>query len=310
MPPPTFNELPKPVLTKQGWPWQIRGCQSKPTLPTGTAWPKISVVTSLYNQAEFIEETIRSVLLQEYPNLEFIIINDSSTDGSLEVAEKYSQWVQIINRPRGSQNNALNYGFRLASGDLIAWQNSDDLFGEGSLAIGALAALQNPDISIIHGMTKCFWDHSIEGPYAAEVCEEFSCEAFLDRMCVMNQSMLFRRHIFEDGIALREDMRFAGDQEFLWQLAMNGYRFKLVPEMIGYYRWHRSSITFSPSNSIKADQEIFSMQRELFRDKRLNVEMRRKIRRKLWSSLFSAFKRCRRNIPYKVVPELFAFVTT
>jgi glycosyltransferase involved in cell wall biosynthesis len=300
--------LPPPPAGKTGWPWQPKEFPPLPALPAGAAWPKISVVTTLYNQAEFIEETIRSVLLQGYPNLEFIIINDSSTDGGLAVVEKYGQWIRIVNRPRGSQYNALNHGFRLATGDLIAWQNSDDLFGEGSLAIGALAALQNPDASIIHGNTKCFWDFNIAGPYAVEVCEEFSSEAFLDRMCIMNQSMLFRRRIFDEGVFVREDMRFGGDQEFFWQLAMNGYRFKLVPQMVGYYRWHRAAITFSPLNVIKADREIFRMQRGLFHDKRLTVEMRRKIRRKLWVSLFSAFKKCRRNILYKIVPELFSVV--
>lgn len=306
MNPPTFDELPKPAETKKGWPWQATECPLLPTLPAGAVWPKISIVTTLYNAVDYVEETIRSALLQGYPNLEFVMINDSSTDGSAAVIEKYAKWLRIINRPRGGHYNALNHGFRLATGDLIAWQNADDLFGEGSLAIGALAAIINPDVSVIHGTTKCFWDSNTTGPWAAEICEDFTCEAFLDRMCIMNQSMLLHRRIIDDGHFAREGMRYAGDQEFFWQLAMSGYQFKLVPEMLGYYRWHRSATTFSASNILRANREVFRMQRELIRDKRLSPELRRKVRRKLWESLFSAFRKCRRNIPYKFVPELIS----
>ena len=274
-------------------------------LQKGDSWPKISIIIPLYNQAVYIEETIRSALLQDYPNSEIFVINDSSTDGSRAVAAKYLPWITLIDRPRGSQANALNFGFRRAAGDLIAWQNSDDLFGEGSLAAGAIASMNNGNSSIFHGTTKCFWDFNSNGPYEVVVCEEFSEEAFLDRMCIMNQSMLFRRQIFENGHFLREDMRYVFDQEFFWRLSVNGYIFQLVPELIGYFRWHRQSITFSPANIIAADRELFRMQRELLRDVRLRADMRRKLRHKMWNSLFAAFRRCRRNIPYKIVPEMF-----
>ena len=91
------------------------------------AWPKITVVTPSYNQAEFLEATLKSVLEQAYPNLEYIVIDGGSTDGSVEILERYSHhfsyWVSETDR---GQTDALIKGFARASGDILCWLNSDE----------------------------------------------------------------------------------------------------------------------------------------------------------------------------------------
>jgi glycosyltransferase involved in cell wall biosynthesis len=106
--------------------------------PDGGPWPRVSIVTPSYNQAEFLEATLRSVLLQGYPDLELIVIDGGSTDGSVDILRKYEPWLAhwCSERDRG-QSHAINKGFRLATGQILAWLNSDDTYFPGTLRTAA-----------------------------------------------------------------------------------------------------------------------------------------------------------------------------
>ena len=108
--------------------------------------PRISVVTPSFNQAEFLEATLRSVLDQRYPNLEFIVMDGGSSDGSAALIERYaSQLAYSQSRPDGGQTDALIQGFARATGDIFCWLNSDDLFEPGTLAEVADHFVHHPD---------------------------------------------------------------------------------------------------------------------------------------------------------------------
>ncbi|TKC08416.1 glycosyltransferase [Pedobacter polaris] len=93
------------------------------------SWPKITIVTPTYNQGQFIEETIRAVLLQNYPNLEYIVIDGGSTDNTIEILDRYSPWISFYESKKDKgQGHAINKGFSLASGEIYAWINSDDFY--------------------------------------------------------------------------------------------------------------------------------------------------------------------------------------
>jgi glycosyltransferase involved in cell wall biosynthesis len=117
--------------------------------------PLISVVTPSFNQAEFIEETIRSVLDQEYPNLEYIIVDGGSTDGSHEIIQHYSDRLAWwVSEPDQGQTDAINKGFARARGDILAWLNSDDTYLPGALAEAASFLGKNPQVGMVYGNTN------------------------------------------------------------------------------------------------------------------------------------------------------------
>lgn len=122
-----LTDLPK--TTKTGWPWNVQTPPSR--YNKNIKWPKITIVTPSFNQGKYIEETIRAVLLQNYPNLEYILIDGGSTDETKEIIAKYSSWLSFSEsvKDRG-QGHAINKGFSLASGELYGWINSDDFYME------------------------------------------------------------------------------------------------------------------------------------------------------------------------------------
>lgn len=139
------NEFPLAPDGRTGWPWDI----PESFAPATTEMPLITVVTPSFNQGVFLEETIRSVLLQGYPNLEYIVIDGGSTDESVAIIRKYQPWLTYwVSEPDGGQPNAINKGLRRSHGSLFAFINSDDLFLPGALLTAGLAHAQSPNCLI------------------------------------------------------------------------------------------------------------------------------------------------------------------
>jgi glycosyltransferase involved in cell wall biosynthesis len=131
-------DLPNPPDGCEGWPWTEETPPLPETSSAGRNWPRFSVVTPSYNQGKFLEQTIRSVLLQGYPDLEYIVIDGGSTDESVAVIKKYEKHLAywVSERDRG-QSHAINKGFERATGAILCWLNSDDYYLPGTLRVVA-----------------------------------------------------------------------------------------------------------------------------------------------------------------------------
>lgn len=111
------------------WVWRKDRFDLPSSMPDGRPWPKISIVTPSYNQGKYIEETIRSVIMQGYPNLEYIIIDGGSTDNTVDIIRKYEKYIAYWESEKDNgQTHAINKGFDRASGDILAYINSDDVY--------------------------------------------------------------------------------------------------------------------------------------------------------------------------------------
>ena len=149
---PTLSELPDPPSGRTGWPWTQGGSHQSDGETDIRDWPKISVVTPSYNQGIFVEETIRSVLLQGYPNLEYIIIDGGSTDDSVDIIQKYQKWLSYwVSEPDAGQADAVNKGWVLSNGSILGWLNSDDTFSENALMQVAHAFTNDQTILMVYG---------------------------------------------------------------------------------------------------------------------------------------------------------------
>ncbi len=243
---PGLKELPIPPTGKTGWPWTEESPQLHLSSFNEAPWPIISILTPSYNQREYIEETIRSVLLQGYPNLEYIIIDGGSTDGSLGIIKKYESWIsKWISEPDRGQSDALNKGFRIAKGTIIGWLNSDDLYNPGALETVVNAFRYGNNIDVLFGDGHIIDENRciIDTRKASKTISQFNLNNFFPNPIVQS-SVFFRSTIFNRFGFLDLRLNYAMDLD-LWLKAFCVVRTKYISKFLSQHRIHRSSKTKS-----------------------------------------------------------------
>ena len=247
-----LSDLPSSSEKKLGWPWTKETSVLGHTSLSISSLPTISIVTPSYNQGKFIEETIQSVLLQGYPKLEYIIIDGGSTDDTLEVIRKYEPWITYwVSEQDHGQSHAINKGFNKATGEILAWVNSDDTYEPGALAKVGEFFGNFPNVDVLYGNANIIDKNSSQ---IGKVCSiPFNTTAHLYRTVpIPAQSAVFwRRKVFFDSSMLNEDLHYVMDADLLVRFAESGASFFFLHTCFGSYRCHELSKTFSTSDSKK-----------------------------------------------------------
>lgn len=211
---PTLKDLPPPPSGKTGWPWTVESPQLPELMSDGKPWPKISIVTPSYNQGQFIEETIRSVLLQGYSDLEYIVMDGGSDDESVAIINRYSKFLsQWLSQRDNGQVDAINRGINRSSGDILNWLNSDDILMPRCLKTIAVAYHEHLNCDLISGV-RILSDANGDD-YAVRVDWERSWPSYLCGYPDFPQeATFFSKKIWKDTGGLDERMNYLFDVAF------------------------------------------------------------------------------------------------
>lgn len=206
---------------------------------------KISIVTISYNQAQFLESAIKSVVEQKHPNVDYIVVDPGSTDGSRDVIERYRDRItRIIYEPDNGPADGLNRGFSEATGDIYGFLNSDDTLEPDALSSVASYFMNQPDVDVVSGHSRII-DH--EG----KVMRRFYSDHFSLWMAAHGASILsqastfFRAKVFHRVNGFNVKNHVAWDGELFVDMAMAGAQFESVNEIFSNFRIHEDGITGS-----------------------------------------------------------------
>jgi glycosyltransferase involved in cell wall biosynthesis len=208
--------------------------------------PRITVITPSYNQAAFLEATIRSVLAQGYPNLEYFVIDGGSTDGSRAVLERYSPWIDywVSERDQG-QTDAILKGLQRATGEWFNWINSDDILAPGALWEIARAALANPDTQAIAGDVQDFHLYRPERLLKPTKLDAAHLMAEPMSGTVFHQPGIWVRREQAQALGMNRQWAYRFDFDFYVRYLHHHPRLVVLDRTLAYFRFHDSSKTVS-----------------------------------------------------------------
>ena len=220
----------------------------------------VSVITPSLNQGKLIERTIQSVLSQRFPELEYVVFDGGSTDGTIEILKRYDGEMVWVSEKDKGQTNAVNKGILATSGEIIGWLNSDDIYFPGALKMACEYFELHPEADIIYG--KAYHiderDQIIE-PY---LTQSWNFDDLKNVCYICQPSVFFRRRVVKKFGLLAESLHYCMDYEYWLRLGGGGAKFFYLDYFLAGSRFYSNTKTLR--NRIEVHMEINSMMRERF----------------------------------------------
>jgi glycosyltransferase involved in cell wall biosynthesis len=237
-----------------GWKLGPRVCigyHDADTAPMTTSdLPRVSIITPSYNQASFLEETICSVLEQDYANLEYIIVDGGSKDGSVEIIRRYeSQLAWWVSETDQGQTDALNKGFGKASGDILAWLNSDDTYLPGAISGAVEYLMSHPEAGLVYGDANLVDENgTVIGRFPARQTDYQ--RLMRGSVHIPQQAAFFRSSLWQQVGPLDPSFYFAMDYD-LWVRLAKVSALHYYPQLWANFRLH------GEGKSIASDERCY-----------------------------------------------------
>ena len=217
--------------------------------------PLLSVVIPSFNQGQFIERTILSIISQSYPRLELILMDGGSTDATMAIVERYKKhFAHIESGPDGGQSAAIGKGFELASGDYISWLNSDDTYNEGALLAVGEFFVQNPKVQFAYGDTWII-DESDRRLLFKKSVMFFLPVMKYAFLTVPQMSAFWSRKLYHQAGGMDKDLRFCMDYDLFVRMSQISAPHR-ISQNIGNFRMHSASKTTNLEDVRQSEDKI------------------------------------------------------
>lgn len=294
-------------MNKQGWPYT--DAVNPEIYKDKTDWPKISIVTPSYNQGQFIEETILSILNQNYPNLEYIIIDGGSTDNTVEIIKKYEDKITYwVSEPDKGQAHAINKGFEKCTGDFFCFINSDDFYNANALK-ELVSQFTSIDVILVYSNVDRVDENNNNLGRTWEIFDYNFTSNLIFRGCPFPQpGVMFRTKALKRIKGMDSSFNLSFDYKCFLEMSFMGV-FAQTNFICANFRTHKNQKTFT--GSIKETDEMLRILKPYLNDKRLAVIQRKFLKQGIaiqYQARSKIYKREQKYLHYFFYFLKFAFL--
>jgi len=236
--------------------------------------PLVSIVTVVYNGEKYIEETIESIINQSYPNIEYIIVDGRSMDGTLDIIKKYEDKIDLwISQEDSGMYQALNKGFKAAKGDIFAYLNSDDLYYDKKVIEKVVRTFNEEDVDLVFGDVQFIDENSDEFFQYKSFALPRELIRYLARIPFLQPSTFWKREVYERVDGFDERLKYVADAKFFFQVLLDEkVRYQKVDHILSKFRIHPEA--YSSKLKIAMKKEFDMMKQEISSLLRQNILMK------------------------------------